>query len=112
LKMARVCAPLGAVFAVSDSNGKPAEGSELSCSPAFARGAAAPENAAAGSSKHISRRVIVIVTSSLESAALQKFLDSGQENLLASLRLSSRKPQTKNKEKLHDGPQPACDTVR
>src|SRR5882757_4984973 len=102
LKMARPCAPLGAVFTGIVSNGKPAEGRELSCSPANATGAAAPVSAAAGSSKHISRRVIVMVSSSLESSRAQKVLDSEQENLLASLRLSSRKAQTKNERKLHD----------
>src|SRR5882762_2399620 len=104
LKMARPCAPLGAVFTVSDSNGKPAEGKESSCSLANAIGAAVPESAAAGSSKHISRRVMVIVSSSLESSRAQKVLDSEQENLLASLGLSSRKAQTKGERKLHDEP--------
>src|SRR5882762_1224483 len=65
-RISRICAPLAALFAVSDSNGKPPEGSELSCSPASAIGAAAPESASPGSSKHISRRVIVIVPSSFE----------------------------------------------
>src|SRR5882762_7442771 len=102
LKMARPCAPLGAVFTGSEPNGKPAEGRELSCSPANATGAAAAESAAAGSSKHISRRVIVMVPSSFESTLAQKVLDSEQENLLASLRLSSRKAQTKSETKLHD----------
>src|SRR6266404_1447436 len=102
LKMARPCAPLGAVFTGSESNGKPAENRELSCSPASARVAGAPASAAAGSSKHISRRVIVIVPSSFESTRAQNVLDSEQENLLASLRLSSRKAQTKNETKLHD----------
>src|SRR5882724_3188620 len=74
------------------------------CAPASAIGAAVPESAAAGSSKHISRRVIVIVSSSSESSRAQKVLDSEQENLLASLRLSSRKAQTKNERKLHDEP--------
>src|SRR5712672_1015487 len=102
LKMARPCAPLGAVFTGSESHGKPAEGRELSCSPANTTGAAPPDSAAAGSSKHISRRVIVIVSSSMESRRAQKVLDSEQENLLASLRLSSRKAKTKNERKLHD----------
>src|SRR6266403_160146 len=102
LKMARPCAPLGAVLTGRESNGKPADGRELSCSPANATGATVPESAAAGSSKHISRRVMVIVTSSFESSRAQKVLDSEQENLLASLRLSSRKAQTKSETKLHD----------
>jgi len=41
-------------------------------------------------------------SSSLESSRAQKVLDSEQENLLASLRLSSLKAQTKNETKLHD----------
>src|SRR5882762_8037988 len=115
-RISRVCAPPAPVLAVSASNGKPPEGSELSCSPANTSGAAAPESAAAGNSKHISRRVIVIRASAFivapafrggrcrnfESTRAQKSLDSGPKNLLASLRLSSGKAQTKNGTKLHD----------
>src|SRR5882762_10048488 len=112
-RISRVCAPPAPVLAVSASNEKPPEGSELSCSPANTSGAAAPESAAAGNSKHISRRVIVIRASwflvapafrgglcrNFESTRAQKSLDSGPKNLLASLRLSSGKAQTKGETK-------------
>src|SRR6267154_3884621 len=125
LKMARPCAPLGAVFTGSESNGKPAEDRELSCSPAPARGAAAAESAAAGSSKHISRRVIVIRASwflvapafrgglcpNFESTRAQKSLDSGPKNLLASLRLSSRKAKRRVAQNCTTAKQAACSKV-
>ena len=43
-----------------------------------------------------------VLTMRLGRTAFQKVLDSEQENLLASLRLSSLKAQTKNETKLHD----------